>query len=329
MSSPLKRSLSASSDASSLCAPPLQVALLCMTGARATVPIDRAFLAAYGLAFKDTESLTIGAFKQALYDEWTAHLRHETAAKPLSSDKPSVGTDNNNNIKNNYSDNDQLLLPAGGTPLQQQQSEKFLEDVLTAGTAQPPQTHATAHDDAGSTHSPAAVSPVVSEQDAQQPLPLAPPPTTAPAYSTEWAALLAAEISPPPSSPSHIRLIYFGKVLDDAATFEECKFVASSHPPGVDLDTPSPGARRPSAATTGTGSAQPTTFIVHLSIRPPSETKKSAGKSGRRNKHREQGASAGTTGTAGAAAAAAGRAGTADGGDGADEHGSGRCCVVS
>ncbi|VVT49713.1 uncharacterized protein SAPINGB_P002406 [Magnusiomyces paraingens] len=92
----------------------------------------------------------------------------------------------------------------------------------------------------------------------------------------EWAIQLAGAISPPPTSPNHIRLIYFGKVLDDPATFQDCRLVPASFltrdDDSFETDLTGGGVH---LSTTQSGQPLNSTFVVHLSVRPPSPENKS------------------------------------------------------
>jgi hypothetical protein len=48
----------------------LKITLLCMNSTRVTLDIDQKFIASHGLSVKSPDSITIGQFKQLIYDEW-------------------------------------------------------------------------------------------------------------------------------------------------------------------------------------------------------------------------------------------------------------------
>ncbi|KAF5095150.1 hypothetical protein D0Z00_003255 [Geotrichum galactomycetum] len=48
----------------------LKITLLCMNSTRVTLEINQKFIASHGLSAKSPDSITIGQFKQLVYDEW-------------------------------------------------------------------------------------------------------------------------------------------------------------------------------------------------------------------------------------------------------------------
>lgn len=116
-------------------------------------------------------------------------------------------------------------------------------------------------------------------------------------YTTEWADILAKNVSPPPTSPEHIRLIHFGRVLNDESTMEECNFLVhgSSSNESTNHDTNNNNINKEHAtvfddpnlgiATTDTAatslpnstnnSSQQPAYVIHMSVRPPSEVSSS------------------------------------------------------
>lgn len=61
--------LSTASEAS-LTSPALKLTLLCMTGARIVICIDKQFIDLHSLPVKDPESINVGQLKKVIYDEW-------------------------------------------------------------------------------------------------------------------------------------------------------------------------------------------------------------------------------------------------------------------
>lgn len=115
-------------------------------------------------------------------------------------------------------------------------------------------------------------------------------------YTTEWADILAKNVSPPPTSPEHIRLIHFGRVLNDESTMEECNFLVhgSSSNESTNHDTNNNNISKENAtiddpnlgiATTDTAATslpnstnnnpQQSAYVIHMSVRPPSEVSSS------------------------------------------------------
>lgn len=115
----------------------LKITLLCMNSTRVILEIDQKFIASHGLSVKTPDSITIGQFKQLVYDEW------------MSSQKQAEGED---------TDDHQAALEAS--------------------------------------------------TDTNQ-------------TTRNWGRILAENITPAPVSPSHVRIIYLGKVLVDEYTFED------------------------------------------------------------------------------------------------------------
>lgn len=61
--------LSNNSEAS-LATPTLKLTLLCTTGARVLLALDKQFIEDHSLPVKDAESINVGQFKKLIYDEW-------------------------------------------------------------------------------------------------------------------------------------------------------------------------------------------------------------------------------------------------------------------
>lgn len=111
-------------------------------------------------------------------------------------------------------------------------------------------------------------------------------------YTTEWANVLAKNVSPPPTSPDHIRLIHFGRVLDDNNTMASCGFIASTSLSGT-TDSGSNNTNTQASApnsnipTSASNNPQQSTYVVHMSVRPAlaNSTSKRWGKSSKKNKN--------------------------------------------
>lgn len=92
----------------SIDSPLLKITLLCMNSTRVTLEIDQNFIASHGLSVKNPDSITIGQFKQVIYDEW------------MSSQKQAEGEDTDNTkliLQANKNDNWGRILAENVTPV--------------------------------------------------------------------------------------------------------------------------------------------------------------------------------------------------------------------
>lgn len=92
----------------SIDSPLLKITLLCMNSTRVTLEIDQKFIASHGLSVKSPDSITIGQFKQVIYDEW------------MSSQKQAEGEDTDNIktvLQTNKNDNWGRILAENVTPV--------------------------------------------------------------------------------------------------------------------------------------------------------------------------------------------------------------------
>lgn len=192
------RSLSVGSE-TSLSPLPIKLTFLCTTGTRATLILDKSFLTEYSLPFKDTESLTVGALKQVIYDEWISHLESH----------------NSNTAAKNPSTASSFLIPNNDSSITETKNENSQsQGVFTKDKPGDSNTHANQTD---LTFSNTQLNPTGSNNH-----------LSGSNTDSEWASILANSAGQPPSSPSHIRLIYFGQVLKDENTLEEYKLTASN-----------------------------------------------------------------------------------------------------
>lgn len=152
--------LSTASEAS-LTAPALKLTLLCVTGARVVMCIDKQFIDLHSLPVKDPESINVGQLKKVIYDEWmNAQKEAETGG---------------------------VVVPETAELTDSEEVKKTVSAPKSLSNNSLDKT-----------------------------------------YTRNWGAVLAAAVSPGPTSPSHIRLIHLGKVLVDEYTLEEYKINTSN-----------------------------------------------------------------------------------------------------
>lgn len=419
----------ANNSDTSLTNSPLQLTFLVMTGARASIVLDKAFLGTYGLPFKDTESLTVGALKQVMYDEWTARVNK------LATELITPGADTAETMKPETTATEPILLESKitetNTNFKDVSAEKLVSEPVTTTTLDPathdnnskpfgildvpiestgslenlidqypilkegdPDLGATEERDLGpvldtaETKKEVEPAPITNENeflpsndnntnvssitaapttvdDISKPEHTLDPPTNKIIYTTEWADILAKNVTPAPTSPDHIRLIYFGRVLTDESTMEECNFLvpssatvkeeveklraekelsagALSSDDNNDDTTSDPYAAATNLPTSASNNPQQSTYVIHLSVRPPSPVSSQSKRWGKGNKkHKNTNSnsnisSGSTNDNTVARNRGSNSAGPNRGSENsneqrprADERSSGKCCIIS
>lgn len=323
--SEFNRSLSVGSE-TSLSPLPIKLTFICLNGTKATLILDKSFLTAYSLPFKDTDSLTVGALKQVIYDEWMSHLKSQK--------QNTTNTDNNNPSKVSSSS---FVIPNSNSSISETKNENTQsQGIFTKNIPDDSNTNPTANN-TELTFSNSQLNPTNLINN-----------ISASTVSTEWASDLANNAGQPPASPSHIRLIYYGRVLKDEDTLEDYKITASTDiyatlsPQAQHQVTESEDA---SAAINNNSSADslknhaserneiqqqqqqqqqqlltPPNFFIHLNVRPASldgSTSKNVKTNKRRNKRRENSRNENNTQNSRRSS------------DSGDYEPSGRCCIIS
>lgn len=335
---------------------PLQISLLSTTGTRVNLVLDKTFLSTYQLPYKDTDDLTIGSLKQIIYDEWTAQVsklayeakEQELNPAELGSKQQQPPPTQQVQINANSAENKEAPATQNHDPLTNTIGSTSSTGSLTHLTTSeyPPQLK-DEHDDTAPLSDTDSQSVLETEPKSAAPAvdpvsPLSPPESQpvvasnlavnkpATCYTTRWAYVLALTVSPAPTSPDHIRLIHFGKVLNDDSTMADCNFVVSkesNNSPNLD-DSDNAALRPRSDSQAASFMAHQTSYVIHMSVRPSETPQQSKrwGKSNKKNRLSQQGMPNSQENGAGAAHP---RAGSLD--DGIEEgDGSSRraCCII-